>query len=165
MKKLLLALLALPMLAAFTACDSDDDMPQVDLSFDFANVKMVNGQAYVVAPDTFKITAINIKAIRPDHSATNGPVSYALNGVWVGTNPIAPFGITLVTTTAPADSTSFPTLPVGKYTLTYSMPIYEEDCEIATGAGGLVINVVSDSTSIPADTTAAVNHPVDINVQ
>ena len=85
MKKLFLALLALPLLASITACSSDDSQPNVNINITYGNAKVVDNQVYVVKPDTFRIDRVDVTAVNPDKKATNGPVSYFLNAVPLGT--------------------------------------------------------------------------------
>ncbi|MCM1348130.1 MAG: hypothetical protein NC338_01845 [Firmicutes bacterium] len=151
MKKLLFILLALPLLATFTACSDDDDMPQVNIDITYGNTQVVNGDIYVVQPDTFKITAITVTAAREGHKATNGPVSYFLNAVPLGTNPVMPYGIDL-----PTDN-----LKTGAYVLQIYMPIYEEGCELASAFSQVNIHVVADAADIPADATPSTGQRVD----
>lgn len=143
MKKLFLALLALPLIGMMTACSSDDDMPQVNIDLNYGNSTVVDNQVYVVKPDTFKIESVTVTAAREGKKATNGPVSYFINGVPLGTNPVAPYGIEL-----PTDD-----MEVGSYAIQLYMPIYEQGCELASSVSEIRLNVVADSADIP---TAAV---------
>lgn len=143
MKKLFLALLTLPLFAAFTSCSDDDSKPQVYIDIDYGTSAVVDGSVYVVQPDTFKITSVRVSAVDENKQATNGPVSYFLNSVPLGTNPVEPFGIAIPT----AD------LKPGAYAVQLVMPILEVGCELATAVTQVSVKVVADSTDIP---TAAV---------
>ena len=151
MKKLFLALLALPLLASITACSSDDSQPNVNINITYGNAKVVDNQVYVVKPDTFRIDRVDVTAVNPDKKAANGPVSYFLNAVPLGTNPVAPFGMYLTT----AD------MEVGSYIVQMTMPIYEEGCELSTAFTQVKLNVVADSTDIPTAAVPSITQQVD----
>lgn len=138
MKKFFLALMALPLVAALTACHDDDDMPQVNLKVQY-NSPVVDGEVYVVKPNDFKIESVDVTAVREGHKATNGPVSYFINAIPVGTNPVSPYGITIPT----AD------LEIGKFVVQMVMPIYEVDCTMATAVSQITVNVVENESDIP----------------
>lgn len=140
MKKILLAILALPLMVAFSACSDDDDKPQVNLDLTYENATVVNGEVYVVQPDTFYVSAVSVTPVREGHKATNGPVSYFINGIPLGTNPVAPYGMYLAT-----DS-----MKVGSYSLQLFMPVYEVGCELSNIAANVQLNIVADSADIPS---------------
>lgn len=141
MKKLFYSLLALPLMAlAFTACDSDDDNPNVEISYSFKNAVVVDDQVYAVQTDTFFIESINVKAVRPGKKATvAGAVNYWLDGIPVGTAFFAPYKLAILTEE----------LPVGTHTLTANMGIAEEGCQLATAVVSMRFNVVADAADIP----------------
>lgn len=139
MKRLLHALLALPLLASMVSCSSDDDMPDVTLNVTYGNSTVVDKQVYVVKPDTFRIDRLDVTAVSADKKAANGPVSYFLNAVPLGTNPVAPFGIAIPTRDMQA----------GSYVLQLTMPVYEEGCELSTLFTQIQLNVVDDQSDIP----------------
>lgn len=141
MKKLFYSLLALPLLAlAFTACDNDDDNPNVEISYSFKNAVVVDEQVYTVQPDTFFIESINVKAVRPGKKATiAGAVNYWLDGIPVGTAFFAPYSLAIPTKD----------LPVGPHTVTANMGIAEEGCQLATAVAAMRFNIVADESDIP----------------
>lgn len=140
MKKLLFLIFALPLLTVVTAsCDNDGNVPNVDIKMSYANATVVDSKVYVVKPDTLIVKSVTVTAVDKGHAATNGPVTYWFDGVPVLTNPVAPFGVKI-----PTDD-----LEVGKYALQFSMPVYEEGCELATAAGAITVNVVGSPDDIP----------------
>jgi len=152
MKKLFLAFLALPLLASFTACsDDDDNMPDVNLNLTYGNAQVVDDEVYVVKPDTFRIDRVEVTAVNPDKKATNGPVSYFINAVPLGTNPVAPFGMVLPTTD----------MKVGSYVIQMVMPIYEEGSELSTAVAQVKLNVVADSAEIPSAAVPSISQYLD----
>lgn len=145
MKKLLFALIALPMLAMLASCSDDDNMPNVYIDLTYGNSSVSDRDVYVVKPDTFKVTSVQVTAVNENHKATNGPVSYFLNGMPLGTNPVYPYGISI-----PTDK-----LETGTYALQLLMPIYEVDCEMATALTNVAVHVVADAADIPSDAVTA----------
>lgn len=155
MKKLLLALLALPLLASFASCSSDDDMPQVNIDLTYGNASVIDGQVYVVQPDTFRILSVAVTPVREGHKATNGPVSYFMNGVPVGTSPVAPFGVNILTSD----------LKPGAYAVQMFMPVYEEGCELANAVAQIQLNVLADSTQLPSAAVPSVTQRVEYSFE
>lgn len=154
MKKILLTLLALPLLA-ITACSSDDDKPQVNVDLSYGNSTVANNEVYVVKPDTFKVTSVKVTPVREGHKATNGPVSYFLNGVPLGTNPVQPFGIAI-----PTDD-----METGAYSLQLSMPILEEGCELANGLVSVTVNVVASADDIPSAAVPSATQHLECSIE
>lgn len=141
MKKFLLALLALPLLATLTACHDDDELPDVNIDVTYLNGVVVNGEVYVVQGEEFGIASIVTTAVREGSTATNGAVSYWINNIPVGTTAIQPFAITLS-----AEWTAEP----GSFYIQYVMPIYEEGCSLATAYSSVKVNVVASADDIPS---------------
>ncbi len=151
MKKLLALLCALPLLIGMAACDDDDNLPQVDISFNFSNATVSNGTVYVVSPDTLIVEGITVRPTRPNHVATCvGPVNYWLDGVPVYTTFLAPYGVKIPTED----------LTPGSYTLTANMGIAEEGATLATAVTQVKIVVVADQTEIPQPGDDPSNLPV-----
>lgn len=140
MKKLFILLCSLPLLMSMAACDDDDNLPQVDISFEFSNATVSNGTVYVAQPDTLIVEGITVTPTRPNHVATCvGPVNYWLNGAPIYTTFIAPYGVKI-----PTDD-----LTPGTYTLTANMGIAEEGATLATAVTQVKIAVVADASEIP----------------
>lgn len=158
MKKLLLFLLALPLLAiAVSSCDSDKDLPQVKIGFTYTNAVVSDGRVYVVQPDTLYIDSISVVPLSPGHvAACVGPVNYWLDGYPLGASFMPPFGIGIPTGS----------LMVGTHTLTVNMEIAEEGYALATAVSAIRFNVVADSTDIPSSATGLSNEmPVDFSFE
>jgi len=149
MKKLvLLFLMALPVVVGLSSCGDDDDMPQVNISFTYENGAVVDGQVYVVRPDTLIIASVNVTAIRPNHvAACVGPVNYWLDGRPIGSTFIAPFGIGI-----PSEA-----IELGQHTLSVNMGVAEEGYSLATAMTSIKINVVDDSADIPVHSVEPTN--------
>lgn len=140
MKKLLALFLMLPMLAFLPACDDDDDMPQVNISFSYSGGVVADGLVYVVKPDTLVVESINVVPVRQGHKAIcTGPVNYWLDGYPIATSFISPFGVRI-----PTDG-----LEIGTHTLSANMGIAEEGYSLATAMVSMKISVVADTDDIP----------------
>lgn len=151
MKILKLLFLTMPLLAAFAACSDDNEMPQVDISLTYRNAKVVNEAVYVVKPDTLFVDSVSVTAVRQGHIAgVFGPVNYYLDGVFVGSNPIIPNGMGILTEK----------LDPGTYSLGLSMNVAEEGCELATALVSVKMVVVSDPSEIPSSAGGDVNEQI-----
>lgn len=155
----LMMALVIPSLA-LTSCDDDDDsdMPDVTISLSYGEGAVaVDHQVYVVKGNDLTVTGVYVRANRPGKTATLGPVTYSFNGVVVGYNPVAPFGITLPTAS----------LEPGQYVLTLSMTVAEVHCELAQGMASVPVNVVDSESDIPSnpDNDGGNTHEVKISLQ
>ncbi len=141
MKKILF-LLALPLFAMLLSCSDEDDLPQVSISLTYdENATIVGNEVYVVKPNSFVVESLNVEAVRPGHTATNGPVAYWFDGIPLGVNPVEPFGITIPTEN----------LLVGRHRLAMEFRVAEEGCGLATASALVIVHVVKDVTDIPTD--------------
>lgn len=139
MKKLIYLLFVLPLLGIAVSCD-DNDLPDVNISFDYTNGTVVNNMVYVVQPDTLYIDAINVTPVNSSKQAiVVAPVNYWLDGYPCGLSNVQPFAFAI-----PTDQ-----LSIGQHTLTVNMHIAQEGAALASMVGSIKINVVADSTDIP----------------
>ena len=142
MKKLFYLLLILPVLGIIASCD-DDNMPNVKIGMNFQNVRVVDGTAYVVVPDTFTIEDLFVTAADENGKpAGRGPVAYSFDGI-----PVSPYsydiytgGLKMVTDSALE----------GQHVLTASMNVFQDGSEIASCSAWLPIVVVLNADDIPA---------------
>ena len=111
----------------------------------------------MVRGNDLQITGVYVRANRPGKTATIGPVTYSLDGVTVGYNPVAPFGITVPTAS----------LNPGSYLLTVSMTVAVVHCEIAQAYAPIAVNVVASADDIPSDANESEGpeYVVRINLQ
>ncbi len=141
MKKFLFALMALPLMTAFTSCSDDDDVPDVDIKLEFAATNtVINNEVYVVKPEDIQVVAVKVTSNIKDQNAGTSNVSYFLDGYPMGTNYISPYGINIPTKD----------LDPGTYNLAYSLPVFQENHSIGSAAGGMKIHVVADAADIPS---------------
>lgn len=136
MKKLFYLLLALPLF--MVSCSDDDDMPDVDVYASFEGGTQVDGSYYVVKGDTLKVTGMTLEN-HGTEEATLGGVRYFLDYMPIGTNIIAPYGISIVTDN----------LTVGNHLLQAEMPIYAVGYSICTGYIAKKITIVAEQEDIP----------------
>lgn len=140
MKKLCLMLLILPLVAVIASCSDDDDRPSVNITLTYGNARVVDGQVYVVKPDTFKVERVKVTATRKDKVATNGTVIYRFPGFPPVASAFAPYGCEIITEK----------LPLGKYDMSLEMPIMEEGCELANALIFVTVNIVENESDIPS---------------
>lgn len=148
------------MVTVFSSCDDDSESnrPDVTISVSYGEeVSVVDNDVYLVQGNDLQITGVYVRANRPGKTATMGPVTYAFNGITVGYNPVAPFGITVPTAS----------LSPGRYLLTIGMTVAEVHCELAQAYAPIEVNIVSSQDDIPSDADNADGslYPVRINLQ
>lgn len=153
-------LIALTASFAMTSCDGDDDknMPDVSISLSYGdNATAIDHEVYIVQGNDLVVTGVYVKANRPGKTATIGPVTYSLNGIIVGYNPVAPFGITV----------PMATLTPGKYILTLGMSVAEVHCELAQSTAQVPVNIVASESDIPSNPNddGAEQHAVRFSLQ
>lgn len=143
-----------------TSCNDDDDknMPDITISLSYGeNATAIDHEVYVVQGNDLTITGVYVKANRPGKNATIGPVTYSFNGIVVGYNPVAPFGITIPTAS----------LEPGKYSLSLGMSVAELHCELAQAYAQVPVNIVASDTDIPSNPNdnGEAEHAVRISLQ
>lgn len=144
MKKLLLFLIALPLLCIVAVSCSDDKTPDVNVMAEYANGVVSNGKVYVVKGDTLIVDSLYVEASNAAHKAMIiGPVSYYLNGYPVLRVIIPPYRLAI-----PTDS-----LAVGAYQLQIVLNVAEEDFPLAVTTSEVSVNVVGSIDDVPSDTT------------
>lgn len=188
MKKFLFALLALPLLGIMTAC-SDSDKPDVDINISYGpDNSVVDGKVYVVAGNDIFIESVKAVAKDQSKKAALGPVTYYLIAndgnnhsvpLLIGTTAFEPFALKIPTTagetSAQADTPDTPDtpgdaesngyllsnihLPVGTYVIQMVMPVYEVDCEMATGYMSIEVEVMPAGSTLPTPTAPAPASP------
>lgn len=134
---------AMLMSFAMTSCDDDDgkNMPDVSISLSYGdNATVIDHEVYIVQGNDLVVTGVYVKANRPGKTATIGPVTYTLNGITIGYNPVAPFGITL----------PMAAMQPGKYILTIGMSVAEVHCELAQTTAQIPVNIVASADDIPS---------------
>lgn len=129
-----------------SSCSEDANLPKVSITMTYESGVISEGEVYIAQPDELIIKSIDVTAENKSHKATSGPVTYWLNGMSLGTNPVAPFGITIPTKN----------LEPGIYALQLSMAIYEEDCELSTATAVIVVHIVADATELPSESEGPV---------
>lgn len=123
MKKLLLALLTLPLLAGFASCSDDDkDLPQVDFEVTVSGGEQNpdDSKIYVKQGTVFEIESIKPIATNNKNTAL-GRTVYYLNGIPMFWTITAPFGAKINT----AD------MALGEYSLQIETTVYQESKTMA----------------------------------
>lgn len=137
MKKLLYLLLLLP-LGLLASCDSDDDLPDVDITVTFDNVVEGEDAIYIVKGDSLKIQSVTCKG-NDNKQAMVNEVTYVLDGFPLGTSVIAPYGAAIATDNFSA----------GKFLLGMRMNVLQVDKTLAFGVISFGFKVVESAADLP----------------
>lgn len=149
MKRLLFALcLMLPLV--FTACDDDDDLPNVNFDVEFSNAVQDGGVVYVVRGQTLTIDGITVTNNESGKGAMITAASYFWDSYPLGTSVIAPYGFNINTTEQ---------TPLGRHDLTIECPLYAEDKASSMVMIMFDVCVVADEADLPdVSTTPDATH-------
>lgn len=135
---LLLGLVSLPMV--FTACDDDNDLPDVDVTVNFDNaVKDDDGPIYIVKGSPISVTSIEVTNREPGKKAIATAAIYYLDGVRIGASVVSPLAF------------SFPTenLETGTYDFNIELEILAVDKTPAFGVLGYKLKIVASADELP----------------
>ncbi len=141
MKKLLLALLALPLM--ILASCSDDDLPNVNFKVSYEGATNVDGTLYAVQGDTLAITGVTVTPVNSKHTAAIAGVSYFWDGIPAGSTIVEPF--------TAAFQTQY--YSVGTHVIQIRANVLEVDCTPAVALITLPMQIVSSASDIPAGGT------------
>lgn len=140
MKKILSLLFALPLIFAMTACDDDDDLPEVTLNVTYSNASMVDNMLYVVQGDTLTIDSVGVAPSQPNGKNTRLlAVAYRFNGWLVANVPFPPFSAKIVTDN----------LEAGDYSLGIECPVVQVGKQPATIYAVKKVRIVENAADIP----------------
>lgn len=153
MKKLLLMIaFALPFLA-FTSCDDDDKVPNVDVTVQFDGVTRVGNTLYVVQDQPITISSISIKD-NTSKGAVIGGATYFWDYFRVASTIVNPFEFELSTDGIPA----------GNHLLQISISIYAVDYSPCVGLLEYKVVIVDNESEIPTDGDVEQNPNVKVAV-
>ena len=138
-KKILLALaVALPAVA-FTSCNDDKDLPDVNFDVAVSGGTVVDGTIYTVAGDTLTIDGIKVV----NNENKNAIITYA-NYYWdyryIGQNPVEPFGFEIYISNE---------TELGEHLLEIYAPVFAVDKEPAFAVLAYPVVVVEDASQLP----------------
>lgn len=140
MKKLYyLLLLALPLISV-TACDDDDDLPDVSLTATIDGATRVDRTLYVVSGDTLAIESINL-IDNTKKGAVIGSASYFWDYYRLGSTIVAPYGMDIDTEGA----------ATGNHLLQINVSIYAVDYSPCIGYMEYPVKIVASENDIPTD--------------
>lgn len=142
MKRLIYLLVCALPLIGFTACNDDDDLPDVDFIVDLSGATYSNGTIYVVAGETFAIDGIKVVNNQQGKNALITYAEYFWDYQRLGVNATEPFGFEITVT----DET-----PVGEHLLEIFAPVYAVDCTPAFSVQSYPVEVVASADDLPAD--------------
>lgn len=153
MKKLFLFLLALPFVA-FTSCDDDDKVPNVDMTVQLSNCTLVDNTIYVVKGETFTVDAVTID----NHSGKDvmiGGVEYYWDYYRLNGSVTPPYTLSFATEGIPA----------GSHYLQIIASIYAVDYEPCVGVVGYKVKIVNSEADIPTEGNVTTNPSVTATIQ
>ena len=158
MKKRLSELLKLLMLIpvalvalTLTSCDDDDnDVPNVGIQATITGGILSDGEIYIVQGETLTLDALTL-VNQTKKDGAMGAVSYYWDHYLVGTNVVAPYGLTINTSEQ----------PVGRHLLQAQMPIYVVDYPVCWGYIQYYVNIVATADELPSDPGAATARTVE----
>lgn len=142
MKKIFYLLAVLIPAFAFTSCDDQDNLPDVDFKVSISNGAFYNNEIYVVQGDTLQIESVQVVNNEQGKAVTIPYVNYYFDYNQIGTNAIEPYGFDI----------AFPeTLPIGRYYLQLSAPVFAVDKMPGYALITYTVNVVQSVNDIPAE--------------
>lgn len=152
MKKILTILFVLTAIPlVFTACDDDNDLPDVDITVNFENaVRADDGRIYIVKGTPLSVTSIEVTNREAGKKAIATAAIYYLDGLRVGASVISPLAFSLSTDN----------LPAGTYDFNIEVEIIAVDKTPAFGVLGYKICIVENESEIPGNQTPENNTPV-----
>ncbi len=140
LKNLLYVTAVMMAAVAFTSCsDDDDDLPNVNFSFDYSGATVVDGSMYVVHGETLEIEGLSVTPVNPRHQASIGKAVYYWDYEWLFSSVVPPFGLNIDTDR----------VPVGTHLLQIKCTVLETGCSMATATVSYKVNVVASTDDIP----------------
>ncbi|MCM1033180.1 MAG: hypothetical protein NC405_05425 [Odoribacter sp.] len=141
MKRLFyLFIFALPLIG-FTACDDDNDLPDVDFIIDISDASYVDGTIYVVAGETFTIDGIKVVNNEKGKEALITYAEYFWDYQRLGVSASDPFAFEIYVS---------PETPLGEHLLEIYSPVYAVDKTPAFAMQAFNVQVVASASDIPA---------------
>lgn len=142
MKKIVYAFAAIIAVLGFTSCNDNDSLPDVDFKVSIANGRFENNDIYVVQGDTLSVESVQVVNNEQGKAVTVPYVNYYFNYQFVGRNVMEPYGFNIVIPES---------LPIGKYTLELTAPVFAVDKEPGYAVMTYNVKVVASADEIPTD--------------
>lgn len=136
-KKLIYILFAVPLMM-LSACSDDDDMAQVDLTFQLSGVTLVDDTFYTISGETVSVDGVVAKSLTSD-PATIQRVQYTLDGFRLPIELDNPFGTEFSTTD----------FGLGTHRLGMSGVVLQEDKTITEVAVQMPLKIVESIEDLP----------------
>lgn len=155
MKKLLYLLLVLPFALAFTSCDNDDKLPDVNIALSFDNAVVSDGALYVLDTDTLELTNIVTTPVDGSKAATLANIRFYWNYLPAPALTWSPMPIKIPMAEMPLASK-------GANLLGFNATLLQVDKSIAYTSFNIPIVAISDADQFP---DGQVPGPVTINLR
>lgn len=153
MKKTIYFLLMLLPLMGFSACSSDDDLPEVDIIVEFNGLYQSQGQYYAVQSEPFAVVSISSRSINSSAPSAISGVTYYWNFLPQVSTNMSPFTFDIDMSSA----------AVGLNQLGMSMIIAQTGKPLSYGTLRYRINVVAQLTDLPANAESVTTDIVRVN--
>lgn len=133
-------LLILAGVFALTACSSEDDLPDADISVTYSGAVEEDDVLYVARGTDLSIDALTVTSTDGSRKATLGAASYYWNYQFVGTVIAEPFGMMFDTAA----------LPAGAYVLQINSTVWQEGKSVGMAYITFIVKIVEADPSQPA---------------
>lgn len=141
MKRVLNLLLALPLLAFFTACNDDKDVPQVSLSIEYTGATSEDGVLYVVQGEPLTITSLVAVPDEGTQAAAVTTATYYWDGAPFERTVFSPFSVTIDTEG----------IPVGPHTLGVYADVAQVDKSLGFAVANFPVVIVEKPEEQPGE--------------
>lgn len=145
-----LGLLSLAMIFGFSACDDDDDLPNVSFAVNFEDATVVDGTIYVVQGETFEIESVTPINNDGNSRVEIGPVTYYWDYQPLGASAYKPYAFEI---------TVSPNTGTGKHILELTCQVFAVDKSPARALMSYPVVVVASEDELPYGDTSVVQYP------
>lgn len=142
MKKTLCFLAILFSLVAFTSCDSEEELPDVNFKLEIEGGVFSHNTIYVARGGTIDIKRVDVINNEHGKGVTIPYVNYYFDNQFIGVSPVAPYNFEIEL----PDS-----IAVGMHSLQLTAPVYAVDKTPGYAIVSYGVMVVENPESLPSD--------------
>ena len=140
MKKIVYLFAAILPALAFTSCDDNEDIPDVDFNVAISGATFSDNEIYVVAGDTLSIDGVAVINNEQGKGATIPYVNYYFDNFFIGQNAVEPYNF---------DIAINDNVPIGRHVLEMTAPVFAADKEPGYAIITYKVNVVESAEDLP----------------